>query len=231
MASSLDQAANALWDPPEDMTPSEDDPYPAISNLMHKSVAERIFPGGCVAFGRLGGSVPYFSRGYGTYTFDTNQQTTPDSMWDVASLTKVLATTPAVMLLYEAGKIDLDATAASYIPEFGQNGKGRITIRHLLTHTAGLREWYNFHGMGLHTEGEILNFIYSDKAWYPVGNKSRYSDLSMIVLGKVVETICGNTLDAFCRTSLYEPLGMTPPVHHGAQRAWPPPPRCPAPRR
>ncbi len=177
-----------------------------IDSLMRTAITERAFPGAAVAVGRAGVAVK--EEGYGYFTYDSEQRVTPQSLFDLASLTKVIATTTAAMLLYERGMLDLDAPAATYLPEFGQNGKRAITIRHLLTHTSGLIPFRPFHRMGFHSRDQVLHAILSDSLIYPPGTDTRYSDFNMITLALVIERITGQDFATFTREAIFEPLGM-----------------------
>ncbi|KAL2623619.1 hypothetical protein R1flu_003824 [Riccia fluitans] len=179
---------------------------PTISEIMFKAIADRAFPGGAVAFGSC--TVPYYYRAYGTYTFESIVEVTPESLWDMASLTKIMVTTPCIMLLYDRGLIELEEVACKYLPEFGNNGKELVTIHQLLTHTAGLREFYPFFDMGVKSRKQVLDYILNDRLWYTSGEMARYSDLSMIVLGIIVERVTGSSLDAFAAEEIFRPLGM-----------------------
>src|SRR5690606_14465008 len=105
-------------------------------SLLLRAVEARAFPGAAVAIGR--GPVLVRQRGYGYFTFSVDRPVGADSPFDLASLTKVIATTTAAMKLYDEGRLDLDAPVVRYLPEFGQHGKDRVLIRHLLSHTSGL---------------------------------------------------------------------------------------------
>ncbi|KAH9530562.1 hypothetical protein CY35_20G010300 [Sphagnum magellanicum] len=129
------------------------DEVPTISEIMHKAIMDHTFPGGTVAFGSC--TVPCYYQAYGTYTFESSIGVTPESGWDMASLTKIMVTTPCVMVLYDRGLIALEQVACKYLPEFGNNGKEIITVRQLLTHTAGLHEFYPFFDMGLTKREEL----------------------------------------------------------------------------
>eukprot|EP00850_Spirogloea_muscicola_P023797 SM000389S14638 [mRNA] locus=s389:54708:58761:+ [translate_table: standard] len=177
-----------------------------ICEIVQKAISERVFPGAAVAFGSC--DIPCYFQGYGTYTFESSMEVKLDSIWDLASLTKMMVTVPAIMLLYERSQIDLDAPACQYLPEFGQNGKHVITIRMLLTHTAGLKEFYPFFQMDLVTKEEVLNFIMMDKLEYPPGEMAHYSDLSMITLGLIVERVVETDLASFITRELYLPMGL-----------------------
>ncbi|CAM6021560.1 unnamed protein product [Sphagnum balticum] len=181
------------------------DEVPTISEIMHKAIMDQTFPGGTVAFGSC--TVPCYYQAYGTYTFESSIGVTLESGWDMASLTKIMVTTPCVMVLYDRSLIALEQVACKYLPEFGNNGKEIITVRQLLTHTAGLHEFYPFFDMGLTKREEVLDYIMKDKVWYG-GETAHYSDLSMIVLGLIVERITGMPLDVFASKEIFEPLGM-----------------------
>ncbi|GIV59015.1 MAG: beta-N-acetylhexosaminidase [Rhodothermaceae bacterium] len=177
-----------------------------VDSLLHAAIETRAFPGAAVAIGRDGVLVK--SEGYGYHTYAAGQRVTPQSRFDLASLTKVVATTTAAMLLYEDGRLDLDAPVATYLPEFGQNGKGHVTIRQLLTHTSGLIPFRPFHRMGFTTREQVLKAILADSLVYPPGTETRYSDFNMIVLALVIERITGQDFATFTREAIFEPLGM-----------------------
>jgi len=145
-----------------------------------------------------------------------------ETVFDLASLTKVLATTTAVMLLVEQGVLALDEPAAKWLPHFGEREKDGVTLRHLLTHSSGLHPWRAFHETLLERErkkGErwigtpaakewILDSICRSALVHEPGTAAVYGDLDFIVLGAVVEAASGQPLDAFCRERIFTPLGM-----------------------
>lgn len=177
-----------------------------LDTLIWHAVEDSAFPGAALVAGRSGVIVK--QDGYGYYTYDSDRQTTTRSLFDMASVTKVAATTPAIMILYERGQIDLNEPLATYLPEFGQAGKESVTVRQILTHTSGLKPFYSFEQMGLTTRDEIIDFIARDSLIYAPDSSYRYSDLGMIMLAVTVERITGETLDDFLRENLYEPMGM-----------------------
>ena len=179
-----------------------------VDSLLRAAVADSAFPGAAVAIGR--GDVIVKQGGYGYFTYDAFQPVTPQSRFDLASLTKVVATTTAAMLLYEGGRLDLDAPVARYLPAFGQNGKEKITIRQLLTHTAGLIPFRPFYKMaGMTSREAVLEAILAEKPVYEPGTESRYSDLGFITLALVVEAITGRPFAEYTQEAIFEPLGMT----------------------
>ncbi len=130
-----------------------------------------------------------------------------DTIFDLASLTKVVATTTAIMQLAEKGKISLDEPAAAYWPEFGAEGKGSITVRQLLTHYSGLRPDLSLNPAWSGYEG-ALQMIISERPVSTPGTRFLYSDINFEVLGELVRRISGLSLDEYCRKNIFVPLGM-----------------------
>ncbi|NNF57952.1 MAG: serine hydrolase [Rhodothermaceae bacterium] len=179
-----------------------------LDAVMEDALRDRAFPGAALAVGR--GGVLVRLRGYGHFTYAGVDRVTAQTPYDLASLTKVIATTSAAMKLVEEGHLDLDAPVARYLPAFGQRGKERVTIRHLLAHSAGQRAFYPFHTDDVVPDREgILDFIYADSIRYRPGTRTVYSDFDMIVLGEVIETITGEPLDRYVDETIFRPLGMT----------------------
>ncbi len=132
----------------------------------------------------------------------------PDTLFDMASLTKVVATTPSILILCERGYFRLDDALARFIPEFGQNGKEDITIRHLLTHTSGLPDHIRFWELGLLGDA-IIDYICGlplDPA--SVGLRVVYSDLGFIMLGELVRRLTGQDISRFSSKEVFERLAM-----------------------
>lgn len=192
------------------VSPAEADMAPdlaaRVNSLMQGAIAARAFPGSAVAIGRTDGIV--LLEGYGRHTYEGGPAVSATSVFDIASLTKVIATTTAAMLLYEEGRLDLSAPVASYVPAFVANGKADVTIRHLLTHTSGLPSFRPFHTLGYTTRDAVLDAVLSAPLARPPGSKVVYSDFGMITLMLVVEAITGQTFDAYVRANIFAPLGM-----------------------
>lgn len=132
---------------------------------------------------------------------------TPTTVFDLASVTKVMATTMAVMLLLDRGQVELDAPVHVYLPEFRGSSKDSITVRHLLTHSAGLAQWQPIYYSARRSE-EALAVIRGMPLEWGVGDGRHYSDLSFMLLGYVVERVAGVRLDRFVTDELYQPLGL-----------------------
>lgn len=132
---------------------------------------------------------------------------TLDTEFDLASLTKVIATTTAIMQLVQSGRLHLDAPVAYYWPAFAANGKQTVTVRQLLAHTSGLRP--DLRSLPPQPGRQaVLRAIAAEPLLSPPGAKVVYSDLNFIVLGELVQRITHRSLDAYCRTHIFEPLGM-----------------------
>ncbi|MGS2616066.1 serine hydrolase [Micromonospora sp. LZ34] len=134
-----------------------------------------------------------------------------DTLFDMASISK-LFTAVVTMQLVECGLIELDASVARYMPEFASNGKQAVTLRHLLTHTAGLPAGLNLNPYP--TVAQRLAAIYAVPARAVPGTSYLYSDLSMIVVGKVLERVTGKPLDQLVREGISQPLGLRDTMHN-----------------
>lgn len=129
------------------------------------------------------------------------------TLFDLASVTKVMATTFAVMLLVDRGALDLDAPVGRYLPELRDSPHTAITVRHLLTHSSGLYRWQPIY-YHAHDAAEALAHIDRLPLEFEIGAGRQYSDLGFMLLGLIVERVSGRRLDAFVREELYEPLGL-----------------------
>jgi CubicO group peptidase (beta-lactamase class C family) len=128
-------------------------------------------------------------------------------MFDLASLSKVIGTTSAVMKLFDSGKIGLDDPVSKYLPAFAGGEKAAITIRHLLTHRAGFppfRQFWKF----CETPAAMVDSAFATPLVARPGDTTIYSDIGFITLGKVVESASGSTLDAFLQKEYFGPLGL-----------------------
>ncbi|HEX7070974.1 MAG TPA: glycoside hydrolase family 3 N-terminal domain-containing protein [Rhodothermales bacterium] len=188
-----------------------------IDSLIRASIDDRAFPAAAVSIGRAG-VVPHL-KGYGHFTYTTEEAVDAHTLFDVASLTKVIATTTAVMKLYEEGRIDLKAPVARYIPEFGANGKQAVTIEQLLTHSGGLPAFIPFHTLGMTSRSAVLDSILTQPLVYPPGSEQRYSDHGFVVLSLVVEAVTGQRFDTYVHEHILAPLGMTHSGFRGAVSA------------
>ncbi len=180
--------------------------------------AERQEYGGAVALVGVGNDVVLY-RSTGWAVREPVEQRSPmgvDCIFDVASLTKVTATTPVILQLVANGRIGLDQPVGEILPEFGCDGlKAGVTIRRLLTHSAGFRDWIPVFVDGVGEEFYLAEFARSQPEWEP-GIRVLYSDPSFITLGAVVRRVTGETIDKVASRTVFEPLEMpdtmfTPP--------------------
>lgn len=130
-----------------------------------------------------------------------------DTVFDLASLTKVVSTLPAILKMIDKGDVRLDDRVSFFLPEFAKNCKENITIRHLLTHTSGLAAHRNFHLENLDSE-DVMDEIYAERLIDPLGSKVTYSDLGFITLYKIIEAVSGQKLPEFVNNEIFEPLEM-----------------------
>ena len=178
-----------------------------IDAAIEHAIDQRVFPGATVAVGRHGALIHL--AGYGHHTYSRHKPATPSARYDLASLTKVVATTAVAMKLYEEGRLDLDAPVSRYLPDFEPRGASPVTVRQLLAHQAGQRAFYPFYrDASLSSLEAIRRFIYTDTLQYAPGTDTRYSDFDMIVLGDVIEAVTKEPLDRYVEERLFAPLGM-----------------------
>jgi CubicO group peptidase (beta-lactamase class C family) len=181
-------------------------PYSSIDRIVETGIVNKYYPGAQLLIGNKEKVI--YQKSYGKFTYDEgSNKVEDDDLFDIASLTKVVATTPSVMKLYEDGKIHLNDKVSTHIPEFANNGKESITILNLLLHNSGLKSWIPFHQL-YSSRAEVLNAIYNIYLESPVGMGYKYSDLNMIILGDIVERVSGKNLDEFSKENIFRPLGM-----------------------
>lgn len=181
-------------------------PPPTFDSAALGGIQQGIYPGAVLVVGRH--DTILFAKGYGHLTWSaTSPAVSVDStFWDVASLTKVVATTPALMLLVEQGKVVLDSPVVRYLVEFNSPGTSGITVRHLLTHTSGLRATLPLREA--RDSAAALRMVLTTVPIALPGTRMVYSDLNAILLGEIVRHVSGQTLDAFVTRAIYAPLGL-----------------------
>jgi beta-N-acetylhexosaminidase len=181
---------------------------------LRAEVDSNAFPGAVLAVGRHGRLA--LLAAVGTYGVGETDPVRVATLYDLASLTKVVGLTTACMLLVDQGDLALDAPVQRYVPAFQGAGKDRVTVRELLTHSSGLPAWRPLYRVTA-TRAEALALVDTTPLTSPPGSRYVYSDLGAIVLMQVVEAITGETIDAFLTTRVFGPLGMV------ATRYAPPP--------
>lgn len=177
-----------------------------IDSVARKAIAVGDFPGAVILVGHQGKIVYRKAFGYRALLPRRRPMTT-DTIFDLASLTKVVATTTAIMQLVDEGRVGLNDRVGKYWPAFDRNGKKRITIKHLLTHCSGLRPEVNPRVRWRGYEGAVFA-IAEDHPVKTPGTCFKYSDANFIALGEIVHRVTGLPLDVYCRKKIFRPLGM-----------------------
>jgi uncharacterized protein YbbC (DUF1343 family)/CubicO group peptidase (beta-lactamase class C family) len=206
---------------------------PAIAPLVEAAIARHDLPGAVVLIGK--GDATVYRRAFGQRAVTpSTEPMTEDTIFDLASLTKVVATTTSVMQLVESGKLRLVDPVARHIPEFGKYGKDRITIRHLLTHTSGLRPDLELE-VAFDGADEAIRRASEEIPTAAPDERFVYSDINFFLLGEIVRRASGERLDQFARAHVFAPLRMTEtsflppqswrpriaPTERCLERAWP----------
>jgi len=178
-----------------------------VDAIVRQGIRQGVYPGAVVVIGRKD-SVLY-ARGYGHFTWSPSSPVpTPDStLWDIASITKVMGTTSAAMRLVDARRLSLDAPVRQYLPEFSGGPKDRVTVRMLLDHTSGLRSYVPFFKQARTRDGAKV-LLYAEPLVRQPGQSPVYSDLNAILLGLVLESVSGLPLDRLVTREVFEPLEL-----------------------
>lgn len=189
------------------VTPPAAKQLAGIAPLVEAAIKSGATPGAVVEIGHDGQIV--YRRAFGNRTLLPHPAPmTVNTLFDMASLTKVIATTPAIMQLFQEGRIRLDDPVKDYWPDFGANGKQDITVRELLTHYSGLppdlplaQPWQGY--------DQAMKLIVDAQPFIPPGTRFVYSDVNFETLGELVRRISGEPLDVYCQKRIFGPLGMT----------------------
>ncbi len=172
-------------------------------------IREGLYPGAVVVIGRRDSIL--YTRGYGHYTWNpASRVPDPDStIWDIASITKVVATASSAMRLVDRGRLDLDAPVRRYLPRFAGGLKNRVTVRMLLDHTSGLKSYVPIYRKAGRSRTRMIDLLYAQPLVRSPGDSAEYSDLNAMLLGLLVESVSGVRLDRFAKAEVFDPLGMT----------------------
>ena len=183
------------------------DPLVEIDHVVEHHISLGNLPGAVVLIGHRDAVI--FEKAYGNRSVEPEiEPMTPETVFDLASLTKVVATAPSVMLLVQRGRVKLDDPVSKYLSAFGQAGKKKITLRQLLVHYSGLPADLRQTRRRRITSKNALSRIYQTRLVAPPGQRFIYSDLGFVVLGKVVEKVTEQSLARFAQESIFSPLGM-----------------------
>jgi CubicO group peptidase (beta-lactamase class C family) len=176
--------------------------------ILQQAVAERAFPGCAVSVLHRGKLVAL--KGLGRFTYEADSPAAEaDTIFDLASVSKVVATTPMAMLLYERGQLDLEAPVTSLLPEFASDDPRRdeVTVRMLLAHSSGLPAYERLFERA-RTREELIRAALAIPLTADPGTRAEYSDIGFIILGKLLARLADEPLDRFCQREVFGPLGM-----------------------
>lgn len=178
-----------------------------IDDAVRVAIEHKELPGAVVLVARKGKIV--LRRAYGMRALEPQREPmTPDTIFDLASLTKVVATTTCAMILIERGQLRLNDPVVKYLPKLKGDGRDQITIEQLLTHVSGFAPDFDLREQWTGTD-EALKHLYREKLKGQPGANFVYSDLGMITLGEIIHRASGLTLDEFSRRNIFQPLGMS----------------------
>ncbi len=191
----------------------QDEAFSSAFSVLREATEQRAFPAACAAVVHRDRLVAL--KSFGHFTYDVGSPAaTPATVFDLASVTKVVATTTMAMILYERGLLKLEATVAGTVPEFladscGESDARRreVTFRMLLAHSSGLPAYEKLF-LKTRARDELLRAAFTTSLSSDPGARAEYSDIGFIVLGAALERIANESLDAFCRREIFHPLSM-----------------------
>jgi beta-glucosidase-like glycosyl hydrolase/CubicO group peptidase (beta-lactamase class C family) len=178
-----------------------------VDSVIEHFLEQRAFPGGVLAVGHRGALVHLHPFGRLSYDEDA-PAVEASTIYDLASLTKVVATTTMAMILVDEHRLDLDKKVQDFLPLFQGPGKDKVTVRHLLTHSSGIDWWAPLYKELRGSDAYLRRIQAMDLVSEP-GTRYMYSDLGMILLGEILTRVAGQPLDEFVEERVFEPLGMT----------------------
>ncbi len=189
----------------------QDDDFASAFTILQEAIAQRAFPAASVAITEKDRLIALKALGHFTYEVDSSAVVTT-TLFDLASLTKVVATTPMAMLLYQRGLLDLDAPVAAILPEFTRDAekdprRHEVTIRMLLAHSSGLPAYEKLF-LKAQTRDELLHAAFTMPLSADPGSRAEYSDIGFILLGVALERLADESLDRFCQREIFASLGM-----------------------
>lgn len=182
--------------------------FAMVDDAVRAGIQEGLYPGAVVVVGRRDSIL--YTRGYGHFTWNPASRV-PDAdstYWDIASITKVVATAASAMRLVDRGKLDLDAPVRRYLPRFSGGLKNQVTVRMLLDHTSGLKSYVPLYRKARGRRGRMIDLLYAQPLVRAPGDSAEYSDLNAMLLGLVIERVAGSSLDHVAEREVWQPLGM-----------------------
>jgi CubicO group peptidase (beta-lactamase class C family) len=197
--------------------------FEAVEAVVRRGIKDGLYPGAVVMIGRK--DTVLYAQGFGHLTWQaaSPRPSPARTLWDLASLTKVVATTSSMMVLVQDGVVDLDAPVSRYLPRFsaasGDWRRDQVTVRMLLDHTSGLPAWRPFVHLARTRDG-ALNLLYSTPLVHAPGDTAVYSDLNAILLGELVHVVSGEPLDQFADRMVFQPIGMSRTLFRPPHSMW-----------
>jgi CubicO group peptidase (beta-lactamase class C family) len=181
--------------------------FAPVDAVVRSGIQKGLYPGAVVVIGR--GDTMLYAKGYGHLTWSQKAaRPHPDStLWDLASITKVVGTASAALRFVDAGRIGLDSPVVRYLPRFAGGEKNRVTIRMLLDHTSGFPPYVAFYRKARSREG-VIRLLYAEPLDRPPGDSAAYSDLNAMTLGLVLEEVAGQPLDRIIQEEVLDPLDL-----------------------
>jgi CubicO group peptidase (beta-lactamase class C family) len=189
-------------------TPGTAQSFTMVDDAVRAGIRDGLYPGAVVVVGRRDSIV--YSRGYGHFTWNPASRV-PDAdstYWDLASITKVVATAASAMRLVDRGKLDLDAPVRRYLPRFSGGLKNQVTVRMLLDHTSGLKSYAPLYKKARGKRSRMVALLYAQPLVRAPGDSAEYSDFNAMLLGLVIESVTGKPLDQVAEREVWGPLGM-----------------------
>ena len=182
-----------------------------VRRLMQQALADNVFPGAVLLVSNNGQCV--FHHAYGFRNYLTRSPMTTGTIFDLASLTKPLATALAVMVLVQQNKVGLDQDLSDVLPAFKKDAKASIKIKHLLYHNSGLADYKAFYKKIEHLplnkrKAALRKLLVKEPLVHPIGSRVVYSDIGFMILEWMIEEICGKRFDRFISAAIYDPLGL-----------------------
>lgn len=177
-----------------------------VDKIMQSAINDSVFPGGVVGILRNGALV--WQQGYGYHDYSKTKAVRSNGVYDMASITKIMATTTSMMKLVDEGKVSLDDPVSMYIPEFNEGKKKEITIRHFLLHTSGLPA-FRIYVDEMRTRHELIEAVRNEPLINDPGEEYVYSDLGFILLAEIIEEVSGKRIDQYVQDEFFEPMGMS----------------------
>lgn len=194
------------------------DSLDVVDKIVDHSIRDAAFPGAVLVIVKDG--VIVHEKAYGSFDYELySKRVDVNTMFDLASVTKVISTTSAIMRLVGEGKIRLDDPVVKYFPKFGQHGKEHITLYNLMVHNSGLVGWGKFYEY-CKTPQQLVDSVFATRLIYKTGDSTIYSDLGLITIGKIIEKVTGTTLDHYVDSVFFKPLGMTNTMYNPPERLW-----------